>query len=493
MRAPLGHLVSVCVTVWIAGPAARADCTLTNTGITPLNELGLNSYQGFSGGLYPDGADNPPPAHLAAGIEIAQNQVTPRDGAGNVETNTGRIVLLSLGMSNTTQEWASGDTITHNITNAFKYRADHDPSKNPQLVIVDGAFGGQDAMDWTNLNAPTWDRVLTQRLNQAVVTTNQVQALWIKQALAGPLNYGAFPTHAQALRTMLAMIVRNAKVRYPNLRLVYLSCRTRSYNDVPTALNPEPFAFETAFADKWVIEDQVAGQTNLNFDPAKGAVVAPWMSWGPYLWADGLGPRSDGFIWECRDLRDDFTHPSSNGVFKVASHLLAFFKTDPTAAPWFLRNSVVGQPPDCTISADVTNGLVPLTVHFSAEANDPNGTIREYQWTFDDGTFATNSNPAKIFRSHGVYTARLTVTDNDGNTVSRSLPITVAAVVLGAVSLTTNQFQFAVLGATNYDYVVLRSEDLTNWLAIVTNRGPFVFAETNPIAPQRYFRALAQP
>lgn len=397
-------------------------------------------------------------------------------------------------MSNRTQEWASGDAITHNITNAFKYRADTDPSKNPQLRIVDGAFGGQDAVAWTNLNAPTWDRVVTQRLSQAGVTTNQVQALWIKQALAGPLNnFGAFPLHAQALQNHLAMIVRNAKLRYPNLKLVYLSCRTRAYTSVPTALNPEPFAFETGFADKWVVEDQILERNNLNFDPSKGPVVAPWLAWGPYLWADGTNPRSDGFVWNCDDTREDFTHPSSNGVFKVASQLLAFFKTDPTAMPWFLRRNVVGQPPDCTMSADVTSGVAPFPVHFSANASDPDGTIREYQWTFDDGTFATNSNPVKTFKSPGIYMARVTVTDNDGNTVTRSLPITVAAVALGGASLTTNQFQFTILGATNYDYVVQQSENLAEWLAVATNRGTFVFTETNPAAPQRYFRALVQP
>jgi hypothetical protein len=482
------------VTVWIAGSTALADCTLTNTDVTPLNELGLNLYQGFSGGLYPNGANNPPPAHLAAAIDIAQNQMKPLDGEGNVDTNNGKIVLLSLGVSNTTQEWASGDEITHNITNAFKYRADNDPSKNPQLVIVDGAFDGEDAKRWTNLNAPNWERVLTQRLNQAAVTTNQVQALWVKQAVVQPLtNHGAFPAHAQALRTMLAMIVRNAKVRYPNLKLAYLSCRTRAYTAVPTTLNPEPFAFETAFADKWVIEDQIAGQTNLTFDPAKGTVVAPWLGWGPYLWADGTRPRSDGFVWNCDDLRNDFTHPSSNGVSKVASQLLAFFKTDPTAVPWFLRNSIVGQPPDCTIAADVTNGVSPLTVNFSANATDPDGTIHDYQWTFDDGTFSTNSNPTKVFWNPGVHTARVTVTDSDGNAVTRSLPITIAAVELGGASFATNQFQFTVSGVTNYHYVVQRSEDLVEWLAVATNQGPFIFIEADLTAPKRYFRALAQP
>src|SRR5205823_3487696 len=165
------------------------------------------------------------------------------------------------------------------------------------------------------------------RLVQAGVTTNQVQAMWLKQALAGPRNYGAFPAHAQALQSDLAMILRIAKSKYPNLKLVYVSCRTRAYTTNSTDLNPEPFAFETGFADKWVIEDQINGRNNLNFDPTNGLVVAPWISWGPYIWTDGKRHRADGFTWDCpQDLESDFTHPSSNGVAKIAPQLLAFFK-----------------------------------------------------------------------------------------------------------------------------------------------------------------------
>ena len=474
---------------------AGADCSLTNVGTTPLPDLGYQKYKGFAGGLYPDCANQPPPAHLAAGVDIAQNQITPLDASGNVDTNHGKIVLLSLGMSNTTHEWGVGDTVTDDKTRAFKYRADNDPSKNPNVVIVDGAIGGEDAPEWTNANATTWTAVITQRLPQANATTNQVQAIWLKQALAGPLNnYGAFPLHAQALKDMLAIIVRNAKLHYPNLKLVYLSGRTRAYNNTPTSLNPEPFAFETSFADKWVIEDQINGRNNLNFNPSNGPVVAPWISWGPYIWADGLNPRSDGFIWECGDVRqNDFTHPSSNGVFKVATHLLAFFKTDPTTAPWFLRKSVVGQPPSCTISANVTNGVSPLAVRFSAMASDSDGTLRDYQWTFDDGTFSTNANPTKIFKTPGVYTIRLAVTDNDGNTAARSLVVTVAAVALGNLAFDSNQVQFALFGATNYDFVVQRSDNLSDWLPVITNHGPFKFTETNPISPQRFYRAILKP
>src|SRR5215471_8612286 len=81
----------------LSGFAVRADCTLTNTAHTPLPELGYQLYQGFSGGLYPNGANNRPPAHLAAGIDLAVNQIKPLDAAGNVNTNSGKIVLLSIG------------------------------------------------------------------------------------------------------------------------------------------------------------------------------------------------------------------------------------------------------------------------------------------------------------------------------------------------------------------------------------------------------------
>src|SRR3954469_19948551 len=98
--------------------AAFANCTVTNLGITPLNEMGFSSYSNHPGGLYPGRANTRPPAHEAVGIALATNQILPLDAAGNVDTNNGKIVLLSLGMSNATHEWASGDNLTHNITNA---------------------------------------------------------------------------------------------------------------------------------------------------------------------------------------------------------------------------------------------------------------------------------------------------------------------------------------------------------------------------------------
>jgi hypothetical protein len=46
------------------------------------------------------------------------------------------------------------------------------------------------------------------------------------------------------------------------------------------ALSPEPHAYETDFAVKWTIADQIQGKPGLNLDPVKGAVRAPWIAWG---------------------------------------------------------------------------------------------------------------------------------------------------------------------------------------------------------------------
>jgi hypothetical protein len=104
------------------------------------------------------------------------------------------------------------------------------------------------------------------------------------------------------------------------------------------ALSPEPDAYETGFSVKWLIAGQINGDADLNYDPARGAVVAPYLSWGPYLWADGQNRRSDGFRWLASDLAEDCVHPSAAGTTKVANLLLEFFKTDSTAG-WFRNGS----------------------------------------------------------------------------------------------------------------------------------------------------------
>src|SRR5262245_231074 len=153
----ISRSVRVVLVLGLLAGRACADCTLTNVGLTALPDLGWGSYSNnaryFVGGLYPNGANQRPAAHESAGLRIATQEIRPLDTNGVPATN-GAIVLLSSGMSNTTQEWASKGS------NHFMGQAMRDPSRNPRLTIVDGAFGGQDAPAWTNLQSPNWSNVL---------------------------------------------------------------------------------------------------------------------------------------------------------------------------------------------------------------------------------------------------------------------------------------------------------------------------------------------
>ncbi|HLQ45477.1 MAG TPA: hypothetical protein VK137_12150, partial [Planctomycetaceae bacterium] len=276
--------------------------------------------------LYPRGENARPKEHEAAGLKLAAH-VRPRDASGQPDPN-GKLVLLSIGMSNTSQ-----------ASQGFAEALNHETSKHPQLLFVNGAQGGMTAAAIQNPNdggrgATYWNTV-DQRLKQAGVTREQVQAVWIKQADAGPTQ--GFPKYAQTLQAELTRIVQLLPDRFPNAKLAYLSSRTYG-GYARTSLNPEPYAYESAFAVKWLIEQQLKGDADLNFDSSSGPVKAPWLSWGPYLWANGSTPRADGFHYEPDDFTaSDGTHESPSGQRKIARSLFEFFKTDTTTRSWFAR------------------------------------------------------------------------------------------------------------------------------------------------------------
>jgi len=85
-----------------ATAARGANCAMTSVGLTPIDDLGTGHYLGqYQGGLYPGGLNTMPAAHATEGAARAL-AVTPRDLSGNPDA-AGRYVLLSIGMSNTTQ------------------------------------------------------------------------------------------------------------------------------------------------------------------------------------------------------------------------------------------------------------------------------------------------------------------------------------------------------------------------------------------------------
>jgi hypothetical protein len=291
-----------------------------STGLKPLTEMTApDKYKGEDGGLYGGGKNEPPKEHQAA-ADVALKKITPLDAQGK-PAKDGKIVFISLGMSNTFGEFAM-----------FKELADRDPQKSSDVLLVNCAIGGAGVSSWTKPRSGTWNTV-AERLKQANVTPEQVQVAWIKHAEPGPSPDTLPLQYAKKVKEDIAASLAITRSTFPNLRVAYLSSRIYGGYNIAgiRRVNPEPFAYETAFSVRWVIQDQISSTKN-------GKVEGPILLWGPYLWADGVTPRkSDKLTWERSDLGQDGVHPSKAGGQKVANLLLEFFKTDAGAKTWFVK------------------------------------------------------------------------------------------------------------------------------------------------------------
>ena len=314
------------------------------SALVPITEL-TAPYKGEDGGLYGGGHNDPPEALRAAHLqESAKIRPLNAEGAPSAD---GKIGLITIGFSNPNIE-----------STAFKIAADADPQKSPSVVIVNGCIGGRSAVMWAwdgadvlpkaeqerldkemdvvampkGVRKPagkakdTWP-TLAERIGEAGLSPKQVQVVWLKHVEANPKPLGEFPAHARALQADITAILQIARIHYPNLRVVYLSSRTFGGWSGRASGSPEPYAYESGFGTRWVVESQIQGDAQMNFDPAKGEVKVPLILWGPYLWACGNTPRKlDGMTWTLADVRADQLHPNDSGTKKTTALLLNFFQ-----------------------------------------------------------------------------------------------------------------------------------------------------------------------
>jgi len=345
---------------------------------TPLNDLGTKTYLGFEGGLYQNGTNTVPAAHNSDGM-LFTNEIVPLDANGNPDKTDGKVVLLSLGMSNALIEFGTFESVA-------------DDSKlvnHKTLVIWNGAQSGQDACYWFPANgspacSPStqneYDRIISG-LDAANLSEMQVQAIWVDNAngRVHSENRGCQPqgtlcvslcnstvkgcantdtkTNALNEEEEFAETLRAAKQRFPNLKLAFFSGRVYGGYAVggEDDADPEPFAYESGFAVKWLIQAQDNQAATGVVDPVAGDVSyqhSPWVAWGPYFWADGATPRSDGLVWcfgqkgaPCNgefDFSSGGLHLNPTGANKAANLMMNYFTTAPYTAPWF---GAAGNPP----------------------------------------------------------------------------------------------------------------------------------------------------
>jgi hypothetical protein len=454
------HSTSAQLTLPVALASTQANCSdieypNSSTPNIPITDLGTGAYMGEEGGLYPNGSNVRPASHDASGVTIAQ-AIQPLDSNGNSNPN-GKYVLLSLGMSETQQEFAQ-----------FAGDASTDPATNPHLVIVNGAQDAVIASSWADVNFGGWTSITSYLLPQAGVTAKQVVAAWVKSL---DIPSGTFPSNESLTQADLESVAQNLHTLFPNLQLAYFA--TTIYggygNGAGSGQEAEPHSYEGGFAVKWAIQDQINGNANLNFNPLLGPVLAPWMSWGSYDWGNGLLARSDGLVWACAEYLDGI-HPNSLGREKVSNLMLAFFKTDDTTRPWFLdpaklvllssNNLAFGDQAVGTTSSSqnltLTNNQA-LPLHVSSIATTGNfaqsNTCGSAVVAGGNCTASVNFSPTAT----GNYTGSLTITDDaasspqivtlSGTGVSSAAPV----VSLSPASLS---FSPEAIGSTSVAQVV---------------------------------------
>ncbi|HEX5594515.1 MAG TPA: PA14 domain-containing protein [Micromonosporaceae bacterium] len=126
------------------------------------------------------------------------------------------------------------------------------------------------------------------------------------------------------------------------------------------------------------------------------------------------------------DVRDFDSTAGSVVDLKVGGDGALYYLTYYPGALYRVTYSTTSHVPIAQASADVTKGVEPLEVRFSsAGSSDPDGDPLTFRWDFGDGTTSTEADPVKIYRSRGVFTVRLAVSDGQNETAAPPIVIQV--------------------------------------------------------------------
>ncbi len=109
---------------------------------------------------------------------------------------------------------------------------------------------------------------------------------------------------------------------------------------------------------------------------------------------------------------------------------------------------VVAPPVNVPPVADFTATTAGLTVNFESTSTDSDGTIASYAWDLGDGSTATTATAVHSYDASGTYDVTLTVTDNNGETASKTTKVSVTAAPPANADPVAN-FTFSAAGLTS--------------------------------------------
>ncbi|MCD9005551.1 pre-peptidase C-terminal domain-containing protein [Luteimonas sp. XNQY3] len=132
-----------------------------------------------------------------------------------------------------------------------------------------------------------------------------------------------------------------------------------------------------------------------------------------------------------------------------------------------------GGPPGAPVAGfDFTVDHDTLTVTFTDTSSD-DGEIVSRAWAFGDGTTSAEASPVKTYDAAGVYSVALTVTDDEGNTHTRTQQVEVGDLTPDATELTNRTPVAGLSGAAGAEllYSITVPEGVSGPLSITTSGG----------------------
>lgn len=366
--------------------------------------------------LYPNGSNDMPASHRAAGEAIAAG-IQPLNVRGEVDLANGKIVVVAEGMSNTNDEMVR-------FIQAF---LSGNPAVNPKLQFRNLAQPGCDLICWVDKGVGAIDQqvqiVLMKHSNNRPQLANGAP-----QNPTPPFTNAAskrFPTHARLTQDMLKTRILDVKKQYPNLKLLFLTSRIYGgWSCDPAATTyREPVAYEEGFSVKWLVESQILGtDSTLAFSGPNAK--APWLAWGPYIW-DSTWPQN----W----YRDD-VHPCTAGQMVVAKQWYDLLMQDGAARPWF-RDNAAPSTPSSLSAMPIDSKQINLAWN---AAVDNSGTVVKYK-IYRDGVFI-NVAPKTTYADAGLnpatrYCYSVSAVDSAGNESNLSAPACATTLVTGIAAV----------------------------------------------------------
>ncbi|MCC7299371.1 MAG: T9SS type A sorting domain-containing protein [Bacteroidia bacterium] len=305
--------------------AQQKNCSFPNVGLKPLPDLGTSKYRGFSGGLYTNGSNVPVGNYLTDALNNA-NSIGPLDSSGNASPS-GKIVFAGVGASNPRTEF-----------DAFAGFCDTFKKINKKLVLVNTCIGGQGVQKMNDPLDNYWKSTI-KLFDSMKLNFKQVQIVWLETDNTQAADT-VFPRAPQALLQDLKVLLQTLKLKFPNLKLCYLSARAYAgWIDLSGGGSPgkgllAPRDYYNGWAIKWLIDSASAGNVGFEYKGNNKKIALPLF--GSYHWTNGSETRKDGFQFDCNtDVGNDGLHLTPAGEQKIGKAMFDFFANAETATNWF--------------------------------------------------------------------------------------------------------------------------------------------------------------